>query len=104
METLQLDLAPLSPLNPTEGQAGDVDAYKPELVCAKMIHYKVEDHKLTKLHFTGGCEGNLTAISKLLEGMDIDDVVDKLSGITCGKKDTSCADQLCNALKGHMDD
>ncbi|QJB58439.1 TIGR03905 family TSCPD domain-containing protein [Pseudodesulfovibrio sp. zrk46] len=78
---------------------GDAEIFVPEKVCAKMIRYAVEDDKVVYLDFVGGCDGNLKAISKLVTGMAIPDVIDKLSGITCGKKTTSCADQLCEALK-----
>lgn len=102
-----IELAPLAPLDgPTELMAtdasNDMDVFVPEKVCAKMIQFSVEDHKLAHLNFTGGCEGNLTAIAKLVEGMDIDDVVNKLEGIKCGNKPTSCTDQLCIALREHM--
>ena len=70
----------------------------PDGVCAKQIDFDVEDGKLSKVHFTGGCLGNLEAVSRLVEGMDVDKVIDVLSGIRCGKKPTSCTDQLCLAL------
>lgn len=102
MDSLQLDLAPLAPLNSsTETVPGNAEVFTPEKVCPKKIQYVVEDHKLAHLSFVGGCEGNLKAMATLLEGMDIDDVVEKLSGITCGNKPTSCADQLCKALRDH---
>ncbi|XPV74741.1 MAG: TIGR03905 family TSCPD domain-containing protein [Desulfovibrio sp.] len=80
----------------------------PSGVCAKKIDFEIEDGKISKLHFTGGCPGNLEAISRLVEGMDIDKVIETLSGITCGNKPTSCADQLCltlaDILKGNAED
>jgi uncharacterized protein (TIGR03905 family) len=83
--------------------AGDAEVFIPQNVCARMIRFAVEDHKLTYLKFTGGCQGNLKAISKLLVGMDVEDIIRKLSGNTCGKKNTSCTDQLCIALRNHME-
>ena len=54
---------------------------------------------IRNLSFLGGCNGNLQGISKLVEGMDIDTVIERLDGIHCGMKETSCPDQLANALK-----
>lgn len=103
MKSTLSELAPLAPLSPLDLAAPDaegLEAFTPEKVCAKLISYKVEDGRLTNLRFTGGCEGNLKAISILLEGMKVEDVVDKLKGTTCGQKGTSCTDQLCIALSG----
>ena len=72
--------------------------YTPSGVCSKTIFFDVEDGKITNLKFVGGCNGNLQGISSLAEGMLIDDLIDKLSGIKCGDKDTSCPDQLSKAL------
>ncbi len=101
MEFNQIELAPLTPLDApaTDNAPGDSEVFVPQNVCPKMIRYAVEDNKLVHLDFAGGCDGNLKAISALVEGMEIEQVVEKLSGITCGKKDTSCVDQLCIALK-----
>ena len=68
-------------------------------VCARRISFDIVDHKLHNVSFEGGCNGNLKAISKLVEGMDIDKVLEILEGNTCGYKNTSCADQLCQAIK-----
>ena len=72
--------------------------YTPSGVCSKTIFFDVEDGKITNLKFVGGCNGNLQGISSLAEGMLIDDLIDKLSGIKCGDKNTSCPDQLSKAL------
>ncbi|WFS61783.1 TIGR03905 family TSCPD domain-containing protein [Pseudodesulfovibrio thermohalotolerans] len=100
MKTNLSELSPLSPFDMTAPEAGDFEVFKPEKVCSKLIRYRVVDDRLTDLEFTGGCDGNLKAISALVEGMKVEDVVSKLKGITCGKKSTSCADQLCIALLG----
>lgn len=71
----------------------------PEGVCSKKITIEVEDGILKELSFTGGCDGNLKAIATLTKGMQVLDVIEKLEGNTCGKRDTSCADQLTKALK-----
>ena len=68
-------------------------------VCASRINFEIVDHKLHNVSFVGGCNGNLKAISKLVEGMDIDKVLEVLEGNTCGYKNTSCADQLCKAIR-----
>ena len=68
-------------------------------VCSKAINFDVEDNKVTNVQFIGGCNGNLKGIAKLVEGMDIDDVISRVEGVTCGMKKTSCPDQLAQALK-----
>lgn len=76
--------------------------YKTKGVCAKKIEFTIEDDKLRKVHFTSGCDGNLQGISKLVEGMKIEDIINKLEGIKCGQRDTSCPDQLAKALKEQL--
>ncbi len=73
--------------------------YKTKGTCSSSISFEVEDGKVRNVAFTGGCNGNLKAISKLVEGMNAEDVIRLLSGNTCGFKNTSCADQLAAALK-----
>jgi len=73
--------------------------YKPIGVCAKQINFSIENGKMHNVSFIGGCNGNLKAISKLVEGMDAEKVVKILEGNTCGFKSTSCADQLSKAIK-----
>ena len=73
--------------------------YQPVGVCAKKIDFEIEGNTLKNLEFTNGCPGNLMGIQKLVEGMDVDEVIARLEGIPCGKKSTSCPDQLCQALK-----
>ena len=73
--------------------------YIPKNVCARKIEFDIENNIITNVSFAGGCNGNLKAISKLVEGMKVDEVIAKLSGNTCGFKNTSCADQLANAIK-----
>ena len=77
----------------------DID-YAPQGVCARNIHLELSDDGQTVLgcEFTGGCNGNLKAISKLVEGMSSERVVEVLAGNTCGMKGTSCADQLSRAI------
>lgn len=70
-------------------------------VCSKAINFEVEDNKVKNVSYVGGCNGNLKGISSLVEGMDIDDVIARLEGTTCGAKKTSCPDQLAQALKAY---
>ncbi len=67
--------------------------------CSEMIEFEIVDGKLHNVQFYGGCHGNLQGICKLVEGMPAEEVLDKLSGIRCGYKDTSCPDQLCRAIR-----
>lgn len=73
--------------------------YKTKGVCATNISFDLDDGKVSNIEFTGGCNGNLKAISKLVNGMTIDDIETKLKGNTCGMKNTSCADQLAIAVR-----
>ena len=73
--------------------------YKTKGTCSQMIIFDVEDNKVSNVQFIGGCNGNLKGIASLVEGMDIDDVIARVEGTTCGMKRTSCPDQLAQALK-----
>ena len=75
--------------------------YNTQGVCSKAIYFEVEDNKLRNVSYVGGCNGNLKGISSLVEGMDIDEVITRLEGTTCGSKKTSCPDQLARALKAY---
>lgn len=72
--------------------------YKTRGTCSSAIDFDVENNVLTHVVFTGGCNGNLKGIGALVEGMDVDEVIRRLKGTHCGYKDTSCPDQLANAL------
>jgi len=73
--------------------------YKTKGTCSQMISFEVNDNIVTNVQFFGGCNGNLKGIGKLVEGMNIDDVIARVEGIHCGLKATSCPDQLAQALK-----
>ncbi|MDD6327422.1 MAG: TIGR03905 family TSCPD domain-containing protein [Eubacteriales bacterium] len=73
--------------------------YKTTGTCSQTISFDIVDGKVTNVSFIGGCNGNLKGISKLVEGMSPQEVIDKLEGTTCGFKNTSCPDQLAKALK-----
>ena len=75
--------------------------YKTKGVCSREITFDVQDHKVVNVHFNGGCSGNTQGLSRLVEGMDIDEAIHRLEGIKCGFKPTSCPDQLAQALKGY---
>lgn len=72
--------------------------YKLQGVCPTTLSYNIINGKVHNVKFTGGCDGNLKAISKLVEGMPKEKVIDLLLGNTCGSRPTSCADQLARAL------
>ena len=72
--------------------------YKTSGTCATEIIFEVEDNVVRNVKFIGGCNGNLKAIASLVEGQKLDWVIEKLKGITCGHKGTSCSDQFANAL------
>lgn len=74
-------------------------SYKTSGTCSRAITVTVEDDIVTDVKFMGGCDGNLKGIGTLVKGMHVDSVIEKLSGITCGFKSTSCPDQLAKALK-----
>ncbi len=76
-----------------------MNIYKTKGVCSSEIKYKIVDGKIKDLKFIGGCDGNLKGLSSLSIGMDIDQVIEKLEGIKCGIRKTSCPDQLANLLK-----
>lgn len=76
--------------------------YKTKGTCSTNIHFEVEDGKVKNVSFTGGCNGNLKGISALVEGMKVEDVIDKLEGTTCSFKPTSCPDQLAKTLKNYL--
>ena len=73
--------------------------YKTKGTCSTKINFEITDGKIHNISFEDGCDGNLKALSILAEGMDTKDLVAKLKGNRCGKKPTSCADQLARAVE-----
>ncbi len=73
-------------------------SYTPRGVCSRQIEFSIEDGKLCDVRFTGGCDGNLKAISMLVEGPDAREIADLFRGNTCGRRPTSCADQFATAI------
>ena len=73
--------------------------YKTRGVCAPIIKFSINGDVVTNIEFMGGCNGNLKAISKLVDGWTVEEIESKLRGNTCGNKGTSCADQLAIAVR-----
>ena len=78
--------------------------YTPQHVCSREIRFGLEDGKVHNLRFVGGCDGNLKAIGKLLEGHDAAEAIRLLKGNDCGGRGTSCADQLALALEAALEE
>lgn len=74
-------------------------SYKTKGVCAMQINFDIEGDVISNVNFVGGCNGNLKAISKLVDGMSVTQIEDKLLGNICGMKNTSCADQFAKAVR-----
>lgn len=73
--------------------------YTPEGVCSMQMIFEIENNIIKKLKIVGGCPGNTVGVSKLVEGRNIDEVIEMLKGIPCGIKGTSCPDQVARALE-----
>ncbi len=73
--------------------------YKTKGTCSQYIMVEVEDGILKEVKFQGGCDGNLKGICALVKGMPVTEVIEKLEGTRCGMRDTSCPDQLTQALR-----
>lgn len=73
--------------------------YRTSGTCSQMINFDLEDGIVKNVSFMGGCNGNLQGIGSLVEGMKAEDVIEKLKGIRCGMRPTSCPDQLAKALE-----
>jgi len=73
--------------------------YRTKNVCSMQIHFTLDGDVVRGIRFVGGCDGNLKAVSKLCDGMTVDEIEGKLKGNTCGRRSTSCADQLAVAVR-----
>lgn len=73
--------------------------YTPRGVCARAFQIEVEDGKVQSVRVQGGCSGNLQGVAALLKGMPVEEAIRRMEGIRCGTKQTSCPDQLAQALK-----
>lgn len=76
--------------------------YRTKGTCSQTIDYEIIDGKVKNVNFIGGCDGNLKALCKLVDGMTPEEVISKLEGIKCGFRNTSCPDQLAQALKNTL--
>ena len=79
-----------------------MQTYTPQGVCSMKINFDVEDGIVKKVQFVGGCNGNTQGISRLVEGMTVEEVINRLEGVNCGGRGTSCPDQLAKALKSTL--
>ena len=77
--------------------------YKTEGTCSRQIEFDINGDIITNVVFYGGCNGNLKAIAKLVDGMTVSQIEEKLKGNTCGPRNTSCADQLAKAVRKALD-
>ncbi|MBR1853601.1 MAG: TIGR03905 family TSCPD domain-containing protein [Lachnospiraceae bacterium] len=73
--------------------------YHPQGVCSMEIKFHIDGDVISNVRFTGGCNGNLKAISTLIDGWTVEQIAEKLDGNTCGMRSTSCADQLARAVR-----
>ena len=82
----------------------DQISYSPKGVCSRKIDITVDKDSgvIDSVKFTGGCAGNTQGVASLLVGMKVEDAISRLDGIRCGYKNTSCPDQLSQALKGYL--
>ena len=81
----------------------DVVQYKPSGVCCKLMQLRIKDDVILDVEFVGGCNGNLSGIGVLVKGMNVNDIIPKLSGIPCGSRPTSCPDQLTKGITAYLD-
>lgn len=77
--------------------------YKTKGVCSNAIEFEIEDNVVKNVEFRGGCQGNTTGVASLVKGMQVDEVIERLSGIQCGFRGTSCPDQFSKALKEYKE-
>lgn len=73
--------------------------YRPTGVCSQLIRVELDGDTIKNVEFIGGCNGNTKGISSLVKGMNVQEAISRMEGITCGYKTTSCPDQLAKALK-----
>jgi len=78
--------------------------YPTEMVCSQLISFDLDGDVVSNIEFMGGCNGNLKAISKLVDGWTVDKIESYLKGNTCGRRPTSCADQLARAVRKALDE
>ena len=77
--------------------------FQTQNTCSKIIYFDLEDNVVSNIEFYGGCNGNLKAISKLMDGKTVEEIEEVFTGITCGNRPTSCSDQLAKAVRTAKD-
>ena len=80
----------------------DIVQYQPKGGCGKLMQMRIKDNMIQDVEFVGGCNGNLSGIGILIKGMNINDIVPKLSGLHCGSRPTSCPDQLTKGIEAYL--
>ena len=78
-------------------------SYQTKGVCSKKIDIEIEDNIILRVTYHGGCSGNTQGVAALVSGMQVTEAIERLSGIRCGFKDTSCPDQLSRALREYLE-
>ena len=86
-----------------ESNGFEIIQYQPKGVCSKMMQIRIKDNIIQDVEFVGGCAGNLSGIGVLVKGLNINEVIEKLQGIPCGSRPTSCPDQLSKGLKAYLE-
>ena len=76
-----------------------MNTYKTRGVCSREIRFDIDGNTIKTVQFVGGCSGNTQGVARLIEGMDIDEAIQRIDGIDCGGRGTSCPDPLARALK-----
>lgn len=87
-----------------EGDEFMTYTYKTKGTCAVQITFDIEGDRITNVSFLGGCNGNLKAISRVVDGMTVSQIENYFTGLTCGMKSTSCSDQLAKAVRAAYDE
>lgn len=80
-----------------------MNTFKTQGVCSSQINFEIDGNKVKSVQFVGGCSGNTQGVARLVAGMDIHEAIDRLEGIRCGFKNTSCPDQLAKALRQYAE-
>lgn len=80
-----------------------MNTYKTRGVCSREIRFDIDGNTIKTVQFVGGCSGNTQGVARLIEGMDIHEAIQRIDGIDCGGRGTSCPDQLARALKEYKE-
>ncbi len=79
-----------------------MNTYKTHGTCSQEIQFEIDNDIIESVRFIGGCSGNTQGVARLVEGMKVEDAINKIEGIKCGPKSTSCPDQLAQAFKQYL--